>query len=101
MATNDEILDAIIEDRWRMATTRVIQFAEDSHPSETTSKDIDQLIDSIRRLAVRMVEDFGFEGEEPRLEALEYELLKTIEGRIKSWAREIERDRRQSRAAAA
>lgn len=96
----DPILEAILEERWHMASTAVEQFAGESKPSEVPSEDEIALIDAIRNMATRMVHEIG-RNEEADLDALEFELLAEVEQHMLDFARRIETARAAEKAAAA
>lgn len=94
MTRNRAAIDeAILEDRWHMATTELRQFEDESTLSECNSEALEAVLDGIRELATRMVHEIRGDQEESALDHIWYELEPMIEARIKQFARGIEAGR--------
>lgn len=91
-----QVLEAVLADRWHMATTDAQMFENESKPSSINSEAETNLIESIRLIATRMVHEVG-NDEEGALDDLEFTLLGTIEEHMLDFARQIETARADRR----
>ena len=84
------MLEAILAERWHMATTDVAEFEGESAPSETTHEHMDAIITAVRSLGARMVHGIESPDEEKALDKLEASCLAAVEAAVLEFARGVE-----------
>jgi hypothetical protein len=95
----DRILDAIINERWHMATTDVQQFVGEPGLRESNSEVMDKLYGSLEELAYRMCGEVS-PSEQGEIPDVIDELLDRIESSLKTLGT-LSELRRTGKAAAA
>ena len=97
-ATAPRITREMLDDRWRMATTKTV-LSDDGPPlpSDTNNKVIVRLTGALHTLAGRMIEDWIKGDEEAAWETFHNDLMHTIEEKIKDFGYQIETARRVTR----
>lgn len=96
----DQILEAIVTERWRGASTRLQEFAGDDRPGWVNSEGIEAIHDNLRDLAYRMAGEGPNADQEEDIEGTFEALMTHIESTLRALALRIEVQNTRKAAAA-